>query len=328
MHGINLKVIDAAREGLRAGKDLWLITIVSTWGASPRPAGSLCIFDPAANRSVGSLSGGCIEEDLFSELASRAPVPQPFLKRYGGSPEEQERLQLPCGGTLELLVESLQCGGEQQSDLLAHFERLYDSLSQSKRIVRCVDLSTGLVSISEAIGDAGKPGVSLEHEQLLHCLGPKNQLLLIGAGEVSGYLLELAKSLDFEITLCDPRENFLQRQRSELEGERVEQCMPDDLVFSRFQHRYCAVLALAHDPRVDDLALLAALEGDCFYVGAMGSERTSAKRRERLLSLGITEGQLARLHAPIGMNIGSKTPPEIAVSIAADLIRARRQRDG
>jgi len=322
MHGVNLSVVEAARRWLEEGSDVWLITIVKTWGASPRPAGSLCAFDACNNRLAGSLSGGCVEEDLLAFLKDLGDSERPFLKAYGKTPEEQASLQLPCGGTLELLIEYLPASRDRD-DSREHMSRLHESLLAFQRIERCVDLASGRRTESVT---SEPPCVVLEESRLIHRLGPADQLLIIGCGDVTRYLVELAGTLEFDVTVCEPREAFLGRETESASGRPVEQCLPDDLVFRCYQHPYCAVIALAHDPRVDDLALIAALEGQSFYVGAMGSERTSLARRERLSSLGVPEPALNRLRAPIGLDIGSKTPPEIAISIAADLIRCRKER--
>lgn len=145
---------------------------------------------------------------------------------------------------------------------------------------------------------------------------------MVGAGEVARCVAEIAKNLEFDITLCDFRDEFLQGWQAD--GVTVIKGMPDDLIAESFHDRRCAIIALAHDPRIDDMAMLEALNSDAFYVGAMGSVATSEKRRARLLELGISQTNLDKLHAPIGVDIGSKTPYEIALSIMADVICHRR----
>jgi xanthine dehydrogenase accessory factor len=162
--------------------------------------------------------------------------------------------------------------------------------------------------------------------RLRHGFGPRWQLFLIGAGAVSRYLAEMAPALDFDVTVCDPRADMLERWA--VPGTRTVLAMPDDAVRAHAADGRTAVVALTHDPRIDDMGLMEALTGPAFYVGAMGSERTSASRRERLAALDLTPEQIARLHAPVGLPLGSRTPPEIAVSILAELVRettARRR---
>ena len=152
------------------------------------------------------------------------------------------------------------------------------------------------------------------------------RLLLLGAGDVAKYVAEMARALEYDVTLCDPRPNYLDNW--EVEGVEKTSCLPDDVVRERFSNPYSGIVALAHDPRVDDMALMEALKTEAFYVGAMGSERTSAARRERLPELGLSQEEIERLHAPIGFQIESKTPAEIAISIMAEVTaekyRARR----
>ena len=144
---------------------------------------------------------------------------------------------------------------------------------------------------------------------------------MVGAGEVARCVAEIAKNLEFDITLCDFRDEFLQGWQ--VDGVTVIKGMPDDLIAESFTDKHCAIIALAHDPRIDDMAMLEALNSNAFYIGAMGSLKTSTKRRERLLALDIKQKQLEKLHAPIGMDIGSKTPYEIALSIMAHVVQYR-----
>jgi xanthine dehydrogenase accessory factor len=165
--------------------------------------------------------------------------------------------------------------------------------------------------------------VAASTELVATLFGPQFRMLLLGAGEVSYYVAQIATTVDFSVTLCEPRETFLQGFQQK--GVEVIQCLPDDLVRERFSDPYCAVLALAHDPRVDDMALMEALKTDAFYIGAMGSLRTSEDRRERLAQLDCSSAEISQLHGPIGFDIGSKKPAEIAISIMAQVLAERHQ---
>lgn len=318
VEALNERVLRGIHGWLAAAERCWLATVVRTYGSSPRPVGSLFAFNPRRG-TLGSLSGGCIEEDLEATLASKADAPAelPELLRYGITQEEQIRYALPCGGELHILLEDLRPG----PGLIDHFAQLLAALQQRKPVVRQVNLVSGAVSLLMGRTAA----FSCDSQVLCHPLAPSHRLLLVGAGEVAFYVAQFAQTLDFEVTLCDPRESFFRSWN--LPGVDAVQCLPDDLIQSRFRDHQCAILALAHDPRVDDMALLEALNTDAFYVGAMGSQVTSRQRRERLASLGLNDAQLNRLHAPIGLPIGSKTPAEIAISVVAHLVAERsRQR--
>ena len=162
---------------------------------------------------------------------------------------------------------------------------------------------------------------STDDKILVQTYGPRYQLFLIGAGQVSMYLAEIAQALDYQVIVCDPRAEMIEQWP--IEGVQLVNDMPDDAVRSHANDRFSAIIALTHDPRIDDMGLMEALKTEAFFVGAMGSTRTSAKRRERLLMLDLTEQQIARLHGPVGLPIGSKTPAEIAIAILAQLTALR-----
>ncbi|TBW54442.1 XdhC family protein [Marinobacter halodurans] len=307
-----MSVLESARRWLAAGERVWLCTILETWGSSPRPAGSMLAVS-GDGHWAGSVSGGCLEEDLLQRTARGDQPDTPVIVDYGISAGDQERFRLPCGGRIQLLVEPL------SARHLDGMQQLLQALADNRAVCRIVALDTGAVSIELDV--PAPTGIRQEEGRVHQVLGPECRLLLVGAGDVSAHVAAFGHRCGFAVTLCEPREAFL-RGWWEAETPAVA-TLPDDLVMESFSDRYNAVLALAHDPRVDDMALLAALNSECFYVGAMGSKQTSRARRERLLSLGVTDEQLARLHAPVGVAIRSKTPAEIAVSIIADLVDAR-----
>jgi xanthine dehydrogenase accessory factor len=304
---------------LTEGKAVWLCTILKTWGSSPRPVGAMmaCTLD---GEMVGSISGGCIEEDFLKQLregelkARYEREKKPFMVHYGVSAEEQARLRLPCGGQLHVLVEFIQATPHNTLVLSA----IDQALNRHQRISRRVDLDSGHIDTVDSSSDEA---VILSHDSMLHSLSPRYRLLLLGAGDVARYVAELALSMDYDVTLCDPRPAYLDNWF--VPGVQISSDLPDDVVRDQFSNPYSGVIALAHDPRVDDMALMEALKTDAFYIGAMGSERTSANRRLRLPELGLSEEHIARLHAPIGFMIGSKTPAEIAISIMAEVTAVR-----
>ncbi|MDT8429234.1 MAG: XdhC family protein [Pseudomonadales bacterium] len=305
---------------LQAGKPVWLCTITRTWGSSPRPVGAMmaCTLD---GELAGSISGGCIEEDFLQQLRDGslkqdydAQGGKPMLVKYGISAEEAARLRLPCGGQLHVLLEYIQ----PLASNLEVFVSLQNALDNHRRVSRVLELSSGAISWRDSAADEA---VLISDEQLIHGLSPQYRLLLLGAGDVARYVAEMAIALDYEVTLCDPRPAYLENWH--VDGVQLSAELPDDLVRERFSNPYSGIIALAHDPRVDDMALMEALQTDAFYVGAMGSVKTSANRRLRLPELGLSTEQIERLHAPIGFAIGSKTPAEIAISVMAEVTAVR-----
>ncbi len=315
-------IINTVSRWLDGGQSVWLCTILETWGSSPRPVGAMmaCTLD---GELVGSISGGCIEEDFLEQLrdgslkARYDTEGKPFVVRYGTTAEEAARLRLPCGGELQVLLEFMTPTHVNRSV----FSAMSNALDRHKRVSRVLDLDTGLVSMREQASD---DAVQREGRLLVHSLSPRFRLLLLGAGDVARYVAEMALALEYDVTLCDPRPAYLENWR--VDGVTVTPDMPDDVVRDSFSNPYSGVIALAHDPRVDDMALMEALKTEAFYVGAMGSERTSAKRRLRLPELGLSAGEIDRLHAPIGFSIGSKTPAEIAIAIMAEVTAVRHGR--
>lgn len=311
MNGSNWHLLQQLLHWLDQGIEPWLATVLETYGSSPRPVGSLMMYHPDKG-IVGSLSGGCIEQELTEQLSNGEPN-CPTVIRYGGDAEEQQRLQLPCGGHLDVLLEKV------DKNQQPHFQQLFAALIQRHHIGRQIHLTRGELNI---IDDKNLPkDIQRDGNIIQHALRPHDKLLMVGAGEVARCVAEIAKNLEFEITLCDFRDEFLQGWQ--VDGVTVVKGMPDDLIVESFNDKHCAIIALAHDPRIDDMAMLEALNSDAFYIGAMGSLKTSAKRRERLLELDISQKQLEKLHAPIGIDIGSKTPYEIALSIMAHVVQYR-----
>lgn len=310
MHSVDQQVLEHLVGWLEQGKRAWLCTIVATFGSSPRPVGSLfaCCESGA---TVGSLSGGCVEEDLVESLLA-SEVTAISRREYGVSAEENERLGLPCGGRLEILVEPI---GADDQPLL---RELLTAVAERRYLARRVNLADGSSALESASGYAP---LAIDEEHLLQTFGPRYRMLLIGAGALSETLSQLASAMDYQVLINDPREDVLARW----EGEAVQRIsgMPDDAVREHAADRHSIVLTLTHDPRIDDMALMEALEHELFYIGALGSVRTTEKRKERLKTLGLGPTELGRLHAPVGLPIGSKTPMEIAIAILAELTQLR-----
>ncbi len=314
------QIITHVQQWLTADKPVWLCTILKTWGSSPRPVGAMmaCTLD---GELVGSISGGCIEEDFLEQLRDGSLKAQfdeeggkPFKVKYGMTEAEQARLRLPCGGQLHVLLEYI----EPDEANRTAFTRLRSDLENHTLVSRIVDLESGAISARDESSDEA---VIIEEGVMTHSLSPMYRLLLLGAGDVAKYVAEMALALEYDVTLCDPRPRYLDNWH--VPGVETTSRLPDDIVRERFSNPYSGIIALAHDPRVDDMALMEALKTDAFYVGAMGSERTSAARRERLPELGLSKDEIDILHAPIGFQIDSKTPAEIAIAIMAEVTAVR-----
>ena len=306
MDSIDLEVLKTAASWIGAGHRCELITVIKTWGSSPRPIGAtLAICDDG--RVVGSVSGGCIEDDLIERVRhSGITRSVPEIVSYGITADEAHRFGLPCGGTIELAIEPL----SSASTIIELLERL----DRHELVARNLDLNTGAVTLTPALSGAVQ---QIADGVLTTIHGPRWRLFIIGAGQLSRFLAQVATAMDYHVTVCDPREEY--RAGWHLPDVRLVHAMPDDLVIeAQLDHR-SAVVALTHDPKLDDLALMEALKSDAFYVGAIGSRLNNAKRRERLKEFDLDDEQLARLHGPIGLYIGSKTPSEIAISILAEL---------
>jgi xanthine dehydrogenase accessory factor len=319
MENLDVTVLRTLRDWRAAGKRALLATVVRTWGSSPRPVGSIMALaeDGAV---VGSVSGGCIEDDLIyrhtqaysgKEPGHQIPSGPPAFVKYGVTADEAHRFGLPCGGTLELLLE--------YDPELASVQQLVQALEAGRLMRRTVRLADGQVTLAEA---QAPEELSVANGLLVNTFGPEYRMLLIGAGQLTEYLATMALFSGFAVTVCDPREEY--RGAWSVPGARVLSDMPDDVVQAFKPDRRSCVVALTHDPKLDDLALLEALNTEAFYVGAIGSRRNNEARHQRMEEhFGLSAADLQRLRGPIGIYIGSKTPPEIAVSIMAEILAVK-----
>jgi xanthine dehydrogenase accessory factor len=299
---------------LREGKRIAIATVVQTWGSSPRPVGSwLAIRDDG--QVVGSVSGGCVEDDLIRRVQTEILVRNlPEMVVYGVSREEAARFGLPCGGTLRLLVEPRP---EQ-----AILESILAAIEDHQLILREVDLQTGKSVLRPGIKN---DGFSLSDSAMQTSYGPRWRMFVIGAGQLSLYVANFAVASDFDVIVIDPREEYA--EGLDIKGVQFIKGMPDDVMQELGIDSHTAIVALTHDPKIDDLALIDALQSEAFYVGALGSLTNTLKRKERLREFNVTSEQLERLHGPVGLAIGALTPPEIAVSVMAEIIAVKYGKD-
>ena len=325
MENLDVMVLRTLRDWRQAGQRALLATVVRTWGSSPRPVGSIMALREDGT-VVGSVSGGCIEDDLIYQYTQAyaagqtegaavqgkaIPSGPPAFIKYGVSADEAHRFGLPCGGTLELLLEF--------DPSAADLATLVSALEAGQLMQRQVSLKDGTVSQSLS---AAPSELSVTATELVNTFGPEYRMLLIGAGQLTEYLATMALFSGFAVTVCDPREEY--RSAWSVAGAVVLSDMPDDVVNAFKPDRRSCVIALTHDPKLDDLALLEALNTEAFYIGAIGSRRNNEARHQRMAEhFELSESTLARLRGPIGIYIGSKTPSEIAVSVMAEVLAVK-----
>jgi xanthine dehydrogenase accessory factor len=311
MDSVDLEVIKAAVNWTEAGHGATIGTVTRTWGSAPRPVGAMLVIRDDGH-VMGSVSGGCVEDDLIDKVKSHQLASgKPEVTTYGVSDEEAKRWGLPCGGTLQLVLEPVDAGSK--------LRELLEIIERHELVARSVEMATGAVRL-----EPGKWSDLLEFDgkvlKTVH--GPRWRLLIIGAGQTSRYLAQMAMALDYHVTVCDPRDEYAEEW--DVPGAALLRGYPDDTVLALNPDPHLAVVAVTHDPKLDDAALLEALKAPCFYVGALGSKKNNDARRKRLAGFDLAEAEIAKLHGPVGLRIGAKTPPEIAVAILAEMTAVRR----
>ncbi|MCB5188929.1 XdhC family protein [Methylobacillus caricis] len=311
MHALDQEVLEQALAWLNADHEVHLFTVVQTWGSAPRlPGALLAVRDDG--QLVGSVSGGCIEDDLADKAREGVLPTKTALLEYGVSRDEAQRYGIPCGGRLQIFVEPLKS--------TQHIQLLLQSLHERRLVKRSVRLGTGEVMLADAM-----PGsvAALDGDWFHSYFGPQWRLLIIGANQLGAMLASMAQALEFQVLMCDPREEM--RAQWRVDSVSWQAGMPDDVVLDITPDSFTAIVAVTHDPKLDDMALLEALRSEAFYIGALGSRLNQEKRRERLRMFDLNDEEIGRLHGPVGLPIGSRTPAEIAVAILAEIIQIRSQ---
>ena len=310
MNSTDLSVLKSAVEWLQVGQSVAIVTVVQTWGSAPRPVGSWLAIR-ADGQVAGSVSGGCVEDDLIRRVQTEILTRNtPEMVVYGVTQQEAARFGLPCGGTLRLLVEP--------KPELAVLEKLLQNISSHQMTRRSVNLLTGKSTLS--LGDRSDEFACTDQE-MQTTYGPRWRMVIIGAGQLSLYTADFALASDFEVIVIDPREEYAEGlNRSDITFSKG---MPDVVLLDIGVDSHTAVVALTHDPKLDDMALMEALKSPAFYVGALGSRKNTKTRKERLLEFDVSLEQVEKLHGPVGLYIGALTPPEIAVSILAEVIAVK-----
>ncbi len=310
MDSVDIEVLRSAEAWRAAGRRVTLGTIVKTWGSAPRPVGALVAIRDDGQVS-GSVSGGCVEDDLIEKVRAKSVAAEkPSLVTYGVTNEEATRWGLPCGGTLQVVLEPV----SEKSGIAT----LLETISKQQLVRRRLDMGSGNVTLAPG---TWQDVIEFDGKVLTTLHGPRWRLLLIGGGQLTRYLAEMAKMLDYHVTVIDPREEYADGW--DVPGVALDRGMPDDVLLKLNLDGHSAVVALTHDPKLDDMALLEALKSPAFYVGAIGSKKNNDARRKRLADFDLSEAEIARLRGPVGLYIGSKTPPEIAVAILAEMTAVR-----
>ena len=322
-------VLAAAREWLEAQGQVAMATVVGTWGSAPVRVGGQMVVAPDGSFE-GSVSGGCVEGEVIAETEDILASGKPKTLTFGVADETAWQVGLPCGGQIKVFLERL-----DKSSGTELLDRAIDARKNRRGLLVRTQLNDGRREIyegEEARTDAAlrerfesgesKLEESSQGDVFLHTMVPPARILIIGATHIGQILAQLVKMAGHEVTVIDPRTAFAAEAR--FPGIRLETEWPQDAIPKIGLDPYTAVVALAHVGHIDDEALKLAMRSDCFYVGALGSQRNHAKRKERLKAAGFTDQEIARIHSPIGLNIGAHSPPEIAISIMAELVLSLR----
>ena len=303
----------------RAGRGAALATVVETWGSAPRPVGSQLVIS-GEGEIQGSVSGGCVEGAVVVEALEALEEGGSRILTYGVSDDEAFAVGLACGGTIQVLVEPVAEIGEQ---LLA---ALVEARAARLPVAYVVDTGawTRRLDGPEAWPERFRMDRSgFEEETFVAVHNPPLRMVVVGAVHIAQALIPMARVAGWDVTLIDPREAFGSEAR--FPGEKISHDWPDEAIDAQGLDARTAVVTLTHDPKIDDPAIGRALRSDVVYLGCLGSTRTHAKRVARLMEEGFSEEEMARIHAPIGLPIGARSPGEIAVAVLAEITEVLRK---
>ncbi|WP_172299818.1 XdhC family protein [Pseudoruegeria sp. HB172150] len=319
-------ILETALEWHRAGKGAVLATVVQTWGSAPRPVGANLAVS-GEGELAGSVSGGCVEGAVVAEAFEVLDTGESRLLTYGVSDDEAFAVGLACGGTIRVKVQPI---GDYEDglpeDVLAE---IVTARAERRPIAYVVDTETWKRRTAgpEEFPDrfrADRSGFDEDEKTFVAIHNPPLRMAVIGAVHIAQPLLQMARLAGYDPVLIDPREAFASESR--FPEETINHDWPDEALADYGLDARTAVVTLTHDPKIDDPAIMAALKSDIFYLGCLGSTRTHAKRVARLQEAGFTEDQIARIHAPVGLDIGAKSPAEIAISVMAEITQTLRQK--
>ncbi len=323
MHNFD-NTIEIALEWLAAGKPVALATVIETWGSAPRPVGSQLVISADAE-IMGSVSGGCVEGAVVEEALAALESGACTVLEYGVTSEDAFAVGLACGGNIRILVEPIGVG---QGPDVALLRALAERRAAREAVAYGVHLESWerqlLGPESPRVEDrfiSDKSGVIGGWFIGIH--NPPLRMVIIGAVHIAQPLVQMARLCGFDVALNDPREAFASEVR--FPNQRLIHDWPDEALIAMGLDARTAVITLSHDPKIDDPAILTALKAPVFYLGCLGSSRTHAKRVARLEAAGVALADINRIHAPVGADIGAKTPAEIAVSIMAEITERLRK---
>lgn len=318
---------ETALDWYRAGRGAALATVVETWGSAPRQAGSQLAISGAGD-IMGSVSGGCVEGAVVTEALDALADGIPRLLTFGVSDETAFSVGLACGGTIRVLVEPVGTDGSAlPPDLLAELVGLRAARQQVAYAVTLSDWSRALLRTgADAAADARLRSDKAGPEEDGRFIAPHNppqRLIVVGAVHIAQPLVAMARLAGYDPTLIDPRATFGAAER--FVGETILDDWPDEALTALAPDARTAIVTLTHDPKLDDPAIRFALRSDAFYLGCLGSKKTHAARVARLQAEGFSDAEIARIHAPVGLDIGAKTPAEIAISVLAQITAVLRR---
>ena len=306
----------------RAGRGAALATVVQTWGSAPRQAGSQMVID-GSGAMEGSVSGGCVEGAVITEALEAISDGQRRVLTFGVSDDDAFAVGLACGGEIKVLVEPV--GTAIPLELL---EDLIAKRQKGQAVAYVTDLQSGEPRLRSADNypnrfSLDQSGIETDARTFVCVHNPPLRLAIVGAVHIAQYLAPMAQACGYDVSVIDPRPAFASVKRF---GEvDLRDKWPDEALAEMALDARTAVVTLAHDPKIDDPAITAALQAEVFYIGCLGSKRTHAKRLERLGKAGFDAEDLSRIHGPVGLPIGGRQPAEIAISIMAELTQVLRK---
>tara|TARA_X000001036_G_C20587860_1_gene769491 strand:+ start:53 stop:1051 length:999 start_codon:yes stop_codon:yes gene_type:complete len=320
------KIIEKINECLFAKENFALALVIETWNSAPKPVGSILLLSESGEIS-GSVSGGCVESAVISEAQISLKTQKSKILKFGVTNEDAFQVGLACGGEIKILIEPITYLNKSKRKLLESFFKNYLKGNFSILKICLKSSKRELIENEEAFKFLSKTKKYhqqsfLNGESFYYILPPKSKLVVVGAVHIAQYLVEFANQFDFDIYVIDPRSSFANKKR--FPSVNVIDNWPDEAFTSIKTDQNTAIITLTHDAKIDDIALQIALKSDCFYIGCLGSIKTHEKRIDRLLNMGFNKSIINRIHAPIGLDIGSRKPNEIALSIIAEIIKVKR----
>lgn len=324
-------IIETALSWIAGGKGAAIATVVSTWGSAPRPTGSQLAISSDAEL-MGSVSGGCVEGAVAAEALEALADGECRMLSFGVADEEAFAVGLACGGEIRVMVEPVGVGKGPDEAMLremaeaktARRAMVYAVNTENwERRLIAPDADDALRDEAAAARRADKSAFAAESPWFLAVQNPPLKMIVVGAVHIAQPLMKMARLSGYDATLVDPREAFASEAR--FPGERILHDWPDEALARLQPDERTAIVTLTHDPKLDDPAIIAALRSPVFYLGCLGSKRTHAKRLKRLEEAGFSEAETARIHAPVGLDIGGKSPAEIAISVMAEITETLRK---